>query len=102
MAASPTNACTLPQQPNLPMQKRPKHLPHSSSYSSIAQPDDHPSPPPSRAGLTPKFRDTETLCESLTYATGLPDVLKGERIHDHVKVSGPFWRGCNGGTGGLA
>ncbi len=38
------------------------------------------------AGLTPKFRDTAVLCDSLTYATGPPDVLKGERVHDHVKV----------------
>ncbi|KAI8467236.1 MAG: mannose-6-phosphate isomerase [Monoraphidium minutum] len=42
-----------------------------------------------RAGLTPKFRDTEVLCESLTYAMGLPDVLTGDAIHDHVKVYRP-------------
>lgn len=41
-----------------------------------------------RAGLTPKFRDTAVLCDSLTYNTGLPDVLTGEAIHDHVKVMG--------------
>lgn len=27
-----------------------------------------------RAGLTPKFRDTEVLCESLTYTMGKPEV----------------------------
>lgn len=42
-----------------------------------------------RAGLTPKFRDTAVLCESLTYSTGPPDVLRGEAIHDHVKVFRP-------------
>lgn len=30
-----------------------------------------------RAGLTPKFKDTAVLCESLTYTQGLPDVLTG-------------------------
>lgn len=29
------------------------------------------------------------LCESLTYNTGAPAVLRGERIHDHVKVYRP-------------
>lgn len=42
-----------------------------------------------RAGLTPKFRDTGVLCESLTYNTGLPEVLKGEAIHDHVRAYRP-------------
>lgn len=42
-----------------------------------------------RAGLTPKFRDTAVLCESLTYNTGVPEVLRGERVHDHVKVYRP-------------
>eukprot|EP00775_Hariotina_reticulata_P009221 gene9221-9386_t len=42
-----------------------------------------------RAGLTPKFRDTAVLCESLTYNTGLPEVLKGQVVHDHVKVYRP-------------
>lgn len=41
------------------------------------------------AGLTPKFRDTVALCESLTYKTGKPEVLKGERVHDHVRVFRP-------------
>jgi len=42
-----------------------------------------------RAGLTPKFRDTAVLCDSLTYNTGLPEVLNGTAIHDHVKVFRP-------------
>lgn len=29
------------------------------------------------------------LCESLTYNTGVPEILKGERIHDHIKVYRP-------------
>lgn len=42
-----------------------------------------------RAGLTPKFRDVETLCTSLTYDTGAPEVLSGERAHDHCVVYRP-------------
>ncbi|KAF6259281.1 RmlC-like cupin domain-containing protein [Scenedesmus sp. NREL 46B-D3] len=42
-----------------------------------------------RAGLTPKFRDTAVLCESLTYNTGTPEVLTGQRVHDHVKAYRP-------------
>jgi mannose-6-phosphate isomerase len=42
-----------------------------------------------RAGLTPKFRDVETLCSSLTYDTGSPQVLTGERAHDHARVYRP-------------
>ncbi|WIA28896.1 hypothetical protein OEZ86_011420 [Tetradesmus obliquus] len=42
-----------------------------------------------RAGLTPKFRDTAVLCESLTYNTGVPEVLKGQPVHDHVKAYRP-------------
>jgi mannose-6-phosphate isomerase len=34
-------------------------------------------------------RDTTVLCESLTYNTGLPEVLKGEAIHDHVRAYRP-------------
>ncbi|PNW87389.1 hypothetical protein CHLRE_02g147650v5 [Chlamydomonas reinhardtii] len=30
-----------------------------------------------RAGLTPKFKHADVLCESLTYRQGLPDVLEG-------------------------
>ena len=37
-----------------------------------------------RAGLTPKPRDTEVLCSSLTYSTGAPAVLKGEPVQEFV------------------
>jgi len=30
-----------------------------------------------RAGLTPKFKDVDTLCSMLTYSDGAPRVLKG-------------------------
>lgn len=33
-----------------------------------------------RAGLTPKFRDTATLCSMLTYKQGMPEVLPGLRV----------------------
>ena len=33
-----------------------------------------------RAGLTPKLRDTDVLCSSLTYRTGAPHVLRGEAV----------------------
>eukprot|EP00798_Chlamydomonas_sp_ICE-L_P023181 gene23181-30393_t len=32
-----------------------------------------------RAGLTPKFKHTEVLCESLSYGQGLPHVLQGSQ-----------------------
>ncbi|EFN52038.1 hypothetical protein CHLNCDRAFT_139231 [Chlorella variabilis] len=32
-----------------------------------------------RAGLTPKLRDVETLCESLTYRQGVPEVMEGAK-----------------------
>jgi len=31
-----------------------------------------------RAGLTPKFKHADVLCSSLTYETGLPEVLRGD------------------------
>lgn len=37
-----------------------------------------------RAGLTPKPRDTEVLCSSLTYSTGPPQILRGEEIQEFV------------------
>lgn len=37
-----------------------------------------------RAGLTPKPRDTEVLCSSLTYSTGVPEVLRGEPVQEFV------------------
>lgn len=33
-----------------------------------------------RAGLTPKTRDVEVLCNSLTYSQGAPDLLHGEKV----------------------
>lgn len=34
-----------------------------------------------RAGLTPKFRDTDVLCASLTYMQGSTDIMQGQRLH---------------------
>ena len=42
-----------------------------------------------RAGLTPKLRDTQVLCEMLTYSQGPPDVLTGSRIDTHSAVYSP-------------
>ena len=33
-----------------------------------------------RAGLTPKFRDVDVLCDSLTYTLGAPEILTGDFI----------------------
>ncbi|XP_024379036.1 mannose-6-phosphate isomerase 2 [Physcomitrium patens] len=33
-----------------------------------------------RAGFTPKYRDTQTLCSMLTYKQGLPDMLTGTPV----------------------
>lgn len=57
-------------------------MPHANTHT-------HHSKKKNSAGLTPKFRDTATLCESLTYRTGAPAVMRGERVHDHVKVYRP-------------
>ncbi|BBN02513.1 mannose-6-phosphate isomerase [Marchantia polymorpha subsp. ruderalis] len=44
-----------------------------------------------RAGLTPKFRDTETLCSMLTYEQGLPDILNGSIVSPYTRrYSPPF------------
>ena len=44
-----------------------------------------------RAGLTPKLRDTEVLCEMLTYAQGPPAVMAGTRLDAHtLSYSPPF------------
>lgn len=44
-----------------------------------------------RAGLTPKMRDTQVLCESLTYNQGLPHTLRGQKISDCIhKYQPPF------------
>ena len=42
-----------------------------------------------RAGLTPKPRDTDTLCASLTYATGKPEVLAGVPLQEHTAAYAP-------------
>lgn len=38
-----------------------------------------------RAGLTPKLRDTDVLCEMLTYNTLKPEILRGEEVRPGVK-----------------
>ncbi|KAJ7549795.1 hypothetical protein O6H91_07G069700 [Diphasiastrum complanatum] len=44
-----------------------------------------------RAGLTPKYRDTETLCSMLTYKQGLPEILTGTPVNSFTKrYSPPF------------
>lgn len=42
-----------------------------------------------RAGLTPKMRDTEVLCSSLTYEQGPPKVLEGEQADKHSRTYRP-------------
>ncbi|GMH38245.1 hypothetical protein BSKO_06129 [Bryopsis sp. KO-2023] len=42
-----------------------------------------------RAGLTPKLRDTEVLCSSLTYDQGIPQILEGDVVNEHVKSYRP-------------
>lgn len=42
-----------------------------------------------RAGLTPKARDTEALCDSLTYSQGPPEVLHGEPVLQHLTCYRP-------------
>jgi len=42
-----------------------------------------------RAGLTPKLRDTDVLCSSLTYNQGLPKVLEGEVVSEAVRRYAP-------------
>jgi mannose-6-phosphate isomerase len=44
-----------------------------------------------RAGLTPKARDTEILCDMLTYKLGKPEILTGDVIDKNTKrYSPPF------------
>mmetsp|Transcript_16132 Transcript_16132/g.34912 ORF Transcript_16132/g.34912 Transcript_16132/m.34912 type:complete len:460 (-) Transcript_16132:866-2245(-) len=45
-----------------------------------------------RAGLTPKFKHTQVLCESLTYEQGLPEVLEGSpsEVQGAVVYRPPF------------
>eukprot|EP00271_Cylindrocystis_brebissonii_P014548 TRINITY_DN35911_c0_g1_i1.p1 TRINITY_DN35911_c0_g1~~TRINITY_DN35911_c0_g1_i1.p1 ORF type:complete len:482 (-),score=87.42 TRINITY_DN35911_c0_g1_i1:1259-2704(-) len=42
-----------------------------------------------RAGLTPKYRDTDNLCSMLTYNQGLPKILKGDRVDKYTSVYTP-------------
>jgi len=42
-----------------------------------------------RAGLTPKFRDTQVLCDMLTYKQGTPEVMQGEETENGVVVYRP-------------
>uniref|UniRef100_A0A6M2EGN3 mannose-6-phosphate isomerase n=1 Tax=Populus davidiana TaxID=266767 RepID=A0A6M2EGN3_9ROSI len=37
-----------------------------------------------RAGLTPKLRDTQTLCSMLTYKQGFPEILKGFPLSPYI------------------
>jgi mannose-6-phosphate isomerase len=36
-----------------------------------------------RAGLTPKYKDTTTLCSSLTYTQGKPNILSGDTVPEY-------------------
>ena len=42
-----------------------------------------------RAGLTPKLRDTEVLCESLTYNQGPPMKLHGDSVQEYTTLYSP-------------
>lgn len=42
-----------------------------------------------RAGLTPKLRDTEVLCESLTYNQGPPAKLHGDSVQEYTTLYSP-------------
>ncbi|KAF7811263.1 mannose-6-phosphate isomerase 1 [Senna tora] len=44
-----------------------------------------------RAGLTPKYRDVDTLCSMLTYKQGSPEILRGVPLNPYVtKYLPPF------------
>ncbi|XP_023526350.1 mannose-6-phosphate isomerase 1-like [Cucurbita pepo subsp. pepo] len=44
-----------------------------------------------RAGLTPKFRDVQTLCAMLTYKQGFPEILQGVSMNPYItKYVPPF------------
>jgi len=44
-----------------------------------------------RAGLTPKFRDVQTLCSMLTYKQGFPEILRGVTLNPFVsRYTPPF------------
>ena len=42
-----------------------------------------------RAGLTPKLRDTDVLCQSLTYHQGPPEMLHGEAVQEYTQLYSP-------------
>ncbi|GLJ09053.1 hypothetical protein SUGI_0100810 [Cryptomeria japonica] len=45
-----------------------------------------------RAGLTPKYRDVETLCSMLTYKQGMPEILQGVPLNPFTtRYSPPFY-----------
>ncbi|EAZ08978.1 hypothetical protein OsI_31243 [Oryza sativa Indica Group] len=44
-----------------------------------------------RAGLTPKYKDIQTLCSMLTYKQAFPEILQGVPVQPHVRrYSPPF------------
>lgn len=42
-----------------------------------------------RAGLTPKMRDTQTLCDMLTYNTGMAEIQTGQKVDKFTVNYGP-------------
>lgn len=42
-----------------------------------------------RAGLTPKLRDTDVLCDMLTYSQGEPSRMTGDAVDDYTKRYSP-------------
>ncbi|XP_038986062.1 mannose-6-phosphate isomerase 2-like isoform X2 [Phoenix dactylifera] len=44
-----------------------------------------------RAGLTPKYRDVQTLCSMLTYKQGFPEILQGTPLTHYIsRYTPPF------------
>ncbi|KAJ6825687.1 mannose-6-phosphate isomerase 2-like isoform X2 [Iris pallida] len=44
-----------------------------------------------RAGLTPKYRDVQTLCSMLTYKPGVPEILRGIPLNPYIlRYTPPF------------
>lgn len=44
-----------------------------------------------RAGLTPKYRDVQTLCSMLTYNQGFPEILRGTPLNQYItRYTPPF------------
>ncbi|KAJ6819873.1 mannose-6-phosphate isomerase 2-like isoform X2 [Iris pallida] len=44
-----------------------------------------------RAGLTPKYRDVQTLCSMLTYRPGFPEILRGIPLNPYMlRYTPPF------------